>query len=113
MGRYGYFMKVSRTLLLTLTVPALSLISTESQGAERLQSGAGVERVSRALRGDGPILRGKARRMSTLPPVERVRINMNVARYEGRNTVPDYFSGPVIMFHLRNGEVVPGHVFDY
>jgi hypothetical protein len=106
-------MKVPRTLLLSLVVPALGLLSTESEGAEKLRLSSGVEKAGRALRGDGPILRGKARRMSTLPPVERVRNNTNVARYEGRNTVPDYFSGPVIMFHLRNGEVVPGHAFDY
>ncbi|MEM9017073.1 MAG: hypothetical protein AAGC68_08660 [Verrucomicrobiota bacterium] len=50
---------------------------------------------------------------SKVRPVERVKLNTQVYKHEGKITVNhDTASSPEVIFHLRDGKVVPGHAFD-
>lgn len=108
-------MKLTRKYILFLALPALMLLSTGSEAAERLRLSSSVENAGKPRsRNSDPIQRTAVRRFNTAPPIERLRAGTNVYRYEGLSTARhEECSSHAIIFHMRQGRVVPGHAFDY
>ncbi|HQW27727.1 MAG TPA: hypothetical protein PK529_01010 [Verrucomicrobiales bacterium] len=108
-------MKLTRKLIFSLALPALMLLSTGSEAAERLRLSSSVENAGKPrYRNSDAIKRTTVPRFNPAPPIERLRAGTNVYRYEGVSTTRhDECSSPAIIFHLRQGRVVPGHAFDY
>ncbi len=45
-------------------------------------------------------------------PAERLLLNNTVNRYEGMATIREEFTSPAVFFHVRYGQVRPGHAWD-
>lgn len=82
-------------------------------------TGVSQDRETLTNRGGSTALQNSMREFFKKPkatprPAKRVFLNTHVYRYEDRVTVNhDTASSPEIIFHVRDGRVVPGHAFDY
>ena len=107
-------MKLTRKNILFLALPALMLLSTGAEAAERLRLSSSVMNAGKSrFRAVNPIERTAVPRFNTARPIERLRAGTNVYRYEGIATARrEECSSSAIIFHMRGGRVVPGHAFD-
>lgn len=103
-------MKISKTVILLSALfvsPFLIPQPVDAQDQDRLTS-----RASQNFR--NAIRRANARAAQRpIRPIERIRLNNTVYRYEGNaNVVHEEVSSPEVMFHIDNDRIVAGHAWD-